>query len=133
MNEVKIRRFAPGDVQFSHSLIEVKLAYGLPDMADLEAEIDGMVAVLLGHEPSPINSPYLSMMEVATAYHARGQELDMMIHRGERNNDINKANPYYKFRTGELRAFLELSKRCADLGSRRLTQETLLQQQRLES
>lgn len=73
------------------------------------------------------------MMEVATAYHARGQEIDMIIHRGERNSSILKSSPYYKFRTGELRAFLELTKKCAELGSRRLTQETLLQQQKLES
>jgi hypothetical protein len=130
---IKIRRALDHDMQFTKSLTDVKLEYGLPDLPALEAEIDSMVAVLLGHEPSPISSPYLAMMEVATAYHARGQELDIMIHRGERNGDIKKTNPYYKFRTGELRAFLELSKRCAELGSRRLTQETLLQQQRLES
>jgi hypothetical protein len=43
-----------------------------------------------------------------------------------------RGSPLYKFRTGELRSFIELSKKCAELGSRRLTQEQLLQQQRFE-
>jgi|APGre2960657373_1045057.scaffolds.fasta_scaffold53727_2 hypothetical protein len=130
---VSIRKSTQKDIQFSKTLTEVQTEYGLPSLEELEHEIDGYVDILLGREPSPISSPYLSMMEVATAYHARGQEIDMIIHRGERSSSILKSSPYYKFRTGELRAFLELTKKCAELGSRRLTQETLLQQQKLES
>ena len=43
-----------------------------------------------------------------------------------------RGSPLYKFRTGELRSFLDLSKRAAELGSRRLTQEQLMFQMREE-
>lgn len=60
-------------------------------------------------------------MEVADAYFARACEVDMLIHQGEREGGIFKSSPYYRFRTGELRSFLDLSKRAAELGSRRIT------------
>jgi hypothetical protein len=43
-----------------------------------------------------------------------------------------RGSALYKFRTGELRSFIELSKRASELGSRRLTQEQLLHDQRFE-
>lgn len=86
--------------------------------------------MLLGRKPSPINSPYLALAEVATAYYARAQELDMLIHEAERAGDVTKSAPHYKIRTGALRSFLEMSKKMADLGSRRLTQEQLLYEAR---
>ena len=95
-------------------------------MDDLWEEIHGYVNVLLGREASPLDSPYLDMMEVATAYYARAQEIDMLIHQGEREGSIIRGSALYKFRTGELRSFIDLAKRCAELGSRRLTQESLL-------
>lgn len=120
-------------VQFGRKLTDVPVSLGLPSVDELWEELQTMTDVILGRQQSPIESPYLALAEVATAYHCRAQEMDMLIHAGERDGVIVKGSPYYRFRTGELRSFLELSKRAAELGSRRLTQEQLLEQQKLES
>jgi hypothetical protein len=130
--ELKVRRNTERDVQFGVALTNVHVGLGLPTLEKLVEELDGYKDILLGRLPSPIDSPYLALQEVATAYHSRACELEMIIHRGEREGLIPKGSPYYKFRCGELRDFQELAKKCAELGSRRLTQETLLTQQRLE-
>lgn len=129
---LKIRRSTTKDAQFGRRLIDIDTEIGLDSVDELWAEIQHYMNVLLGREESPINSPYLSMMEVATAYYSRAQEIDAMIHAAEREGAVLRGSPLYRFRTGELRSFIELSKRCAELGSRRLTQESLLQQQRFE-
>lgn len=127
---IKVRRSTPRDVQFGQRLTDVQTALGLPDVDDIWQEIHGYMDVLLGREESPIDSPYLNMLEVSTAYYCRAQEIDALIHAGEREGVIAKGSPYYRFRTGELRSFIELSRRCAELGSRRLTQEQLLHNQK---
>jgi hypothetical protein len=86
--------------------------------------------VLLGRVPSPVYSPYLELAEVATAYYARAQELDMLIHQLEDRKEILRGTQYYRIRTGVLRAFIDMTKRMSELGSRRLTQEDLLTRQR---
>jgi hypothetical protein len=123
---VKIRRATRRDVQFGQTLSSVEVEIGLDSVEHLWAELQGYVDVLLGRSPSPIDSPYLALMEVATAYYARAQEMDMRIHAAEREGVVHRGSPLYKFRTGELKSFIELARKCADLGSRRLTQEALL-------
>jgi len=86
--------------------------------------------VLLGHEPSPLQSPYLGLQEVATAYLARAYELDMLIHHAEDSGEVRRGTPYYRIRTGVLRTFIDMARKLADLGSRRLTQEDLITRQR---
>jgi hypothetical protein len=103
---------------------------GLPSVHALWVEISGYMDVLMGRLEPPIDSPYLQLMEVATAYYARGLEIDALIHHEENNMRALKGSELYKFRTGELRSFIELAKRAADLGSRRLTQEQMLSEQR---
>jgi len=122
----------PRHVQFSHRLTEVETDQGLADVKDLWAEIKEYTDILLGRVQAPVSSPYLELAEVATAYYARALEIDMWIHAAEREGDVMRGSPLYKFRTGELRSFIEIAKKCAELGSRRLTQEALLQQQRLD-
>jgi len=126
MSSVRIRRATPKDIQFGRTLSSVEVEMGLDTVEHLWAELQGYVDVLLGREPSPIDSPYLAMMEVATAYYARAQEIDMRIHAAEREGVVQRGSHLYRFRTGELKAFIELARKCADLGSRRLTQEALL-------
>lgn len=99
--------------------------YGLPTLNGMREEVDHMVAILLGREEPPINIGVHTLQEVADGYFARASELTMLIQRLEADGVINKGDPLYKFRTGELRTFLELSKRAAELGSRRLTREQL--------
>lgn len=130
---IKIRRANQSDIQFGQRLNTVPVIEGLPHIDLLHDEFIGYVDVLLGRKDAPVESPYLQLAEVATAYYARALEVDMLIHAGERNGDIHRGSPYYRFRTGELRAFIDMSKKCAELGSRRLSQESLLYQQRISS
>jgi hypothetical protein len=122
----------PKHVQFGRRLSSVPVEYGLPEVEALWIEISGYVDVILGRVEPPIESPYLALAEAATMYYCRAQEIDALIHSGERKGDIARGSAYYRFRTGELRSFIELAKRAAELGSRRLTQERLLHDQRIE-
>jgi hypothetical protein len=120
----------PQHVQFSQRLNAVRVGQHLVDVHDLRKELYDMFDILLGRVESPISSPYLAMAEVATAYYTRAQEIDALIHRGEQEGTILRGSDLYRFRTGELRSFIDAAKRCAELGSRRLTQEQLLHDQR---
>lgn len=124
---------APSHVQFGRRMTDVPLNEGLRDVEDLQEELLEYANVLLGRVDPPIDSPYLSMMELATAYHARALEIEMMIHWEEQQHRVIRGHPLYKFRTGQLRSFIELSKKMADLGSRRLTQEQMLTEMRYDS
>lgn len=127
-----IRKDGPKHVQFGQRLTEVPLPPGLPSIDELYDELLHYANVLNGREDPPIESPYLGLMEVATAYYARACEIEMMIFQGEHTEAILKNSQYYKFRTGQLRSFKEAAKLCADLGSRRLTQEDLISRQRYD-
>ena len=128
---IKVR--APDHVQFGHKLVQVPLPAGLPDADEIEAELLGYCNVLLGREDPPVQSPYLQLAEIAVAYYARAQELTMLIHIAEREGSVVRGHPLYRVRTGVLRDFLDMAKEMAALGSRRLTQETLLFQQRRDA
>ena len=105
----------------SRRVRDVPLAIGLPTLDELEEELFGYVDVLLGRQEPPIDNGLMTMMEVSDAYLARAYEIEMMILAAERNKDILRSSPYSKFRTGELRSFIELGRKATDLGSRRLT------------
>ena len=125
----KIRR--PGGVPnapppIGRRVRDLQVGSGLPEVEELEEELEGYMDVLMGRVPPPIDAGHLTLMEVADAYFARACEIQYHILKAEREGGVFKGSPYYRFRTGELRSFLELSKRAADLGSRRLTQARLL-------
>lgn len=88
---------------------------------DLRVELQDMVDVLLGRQPPPIDTGVSTLMEVAEAYHARAREIEMLLCQGEADGSILKGSKHYHFRTGELRAFIELVRKSIDLGSRRVT------------
>lgn len=123
---------APTHVQFGQKLTEVPLGTHLPSPDEIKDELLGYCDVLLGRTAPPVDSPYLALAEIATAYYARACELDMLIHEEERSGRVIRGHAYYRVRTGALRSFLEMSKKMADLGSRRLTQEQLLYQARYD-
>lgn len=104
----------------------VPLGQGVPSLTAMQSEIQDMTDVLLGRVEPPIDSGHLTLYEVADAYYARAAELTMLLQKSEREGQIVKGSAHYKFRTGELRTFMEMSKRAADLGSRRLTYESLM-------
>lgn len=63
----------------------------------------------------------MSLMEYANAVYSRACEINMLLHEAETTGVVIKNSAPYKFRTGELRSFIELSKGAMELGSRRLT------------
>lgn len=91
------------------------------DLTELRAELQEMRDVLLGREEPPIDTGISTLMEVAEVYHARGKEIEQIIHQEENNGTIMKGSSHYKFRTGELRSFIEMCKGAMELGSRRVT------------
>lgn len=103
----------------------IHLGAGLPSLPEVLAELYDMTDVLMGRKDTPQGFGVLTLHEVADAYFARASELTMLIQTGEANGSIPKGSGLYKLRTGELRTFLEMSKRASDLGSRRLTAEGL--------
>lgn len=103
------------------ALTGVLVGAGLPPIKELVKELREMTNILMGREDPPINRGLLTLMETAAAYHARAFEIELEIHRAERERRVLKNSDYYKFRTGELRDFIELSKSKMELGSRRIT------------
>lgn len=106
------------DRQFGVRMFEI--AGGLK-LGDLKDELDEYLDVLMGRADPPVDAGIMTLMEVAEAYHARACEIEMNILRAEQEGRVSKGDPFYRFRTGQLRSFLELCKRAVDLGSRRLT------------
>jgi hypothetical protein len=129
----KIRRpgAIPDHAHSGHSplggrLREIQTQAGLQPIEEMEEELESYMDVLMGRVAPPVDAGHLTLMEVADAYFARACEMQYHILKAEREGAVFKGHSYYKFRTGELRTFLELTKRAADLGSRRLTQARLL-------
>jgi len=75
----------------------------------------------MGRKEPPINNGVITLFEVADAYFARAKELEQIIMRAEADGAVLRGSKTYKFRTGELRSFIELAKGAAELGSRRVT------------
>lgn len=121
----KMKRTAPPREDLPRGSLRVfKVGEGLPSVVALQEEIQGYVDVLLGRLEPPVRlrDRTLALMECADSYFARASEIKMMIHRLEREGRVTKGSALYLFRTGELATFMEMSKRAADLGSRRLTE-----------
>lgn len=105
------------------SLRKFQVNRGLPPLVELQLEVQDMWDVLLGRKEPPFWQGTITLMEVADAYYARASEITALIQEKEREGT---ASPGYKrFRTGALRTFLEMAKRAADLGSRRITFEQM--------
>lgn len=98
----------------------------MPPIPKMIEELQDMTDVLLGRKKPPKDFGTLTLMEVADAYFARASEMTMLIQQAEREGTVLKGSNAYRFRTGELRTFMEMAKRAADLGSRRLTQEQMV-------
>lgn len=99
----------------------VPLGHGLPNLTVMRAELLDMTDLLLGRHEAPIDTGVSTLMEVADSFFARASEMTMLIQEMESDGLINRGDPLYKFRTGELRTFMEMAKKAADLGSRRIT------------
>ena len=104
-----------------------QLNEGLPNISKINEELLDMVDVLMGRvaPPAPLRGTTLALLEVADAYYARASEIKMQIQKLEREGRVIRGAPLYKLRTGELATFMEMAKRASELGSRRLTDESL--------
>lgn len=100
--------------------------YGLPSVEKLADEIEEMMSVLKGDVDPPIQMGVITMMEVADAYHARAADINMKILRLQREGVIKSGDQLYRFRTGELRQFIDVASKATALGSRRLTYAQVL-------
>lgn len=80
-----------------------------------------MREVLLGRHAPPIENGVMTMMEVADAYLARAREMEQLLLRWEADGHVLKGSKQYRFRTGELRSFIESARSSVELGSRRVT------------
>jgi len=78
----------------------------------------------------PIDIGINTLYEVAVAYYSRAKELELSIKEMENKGLIDKQSPIYKFRTGELSAFIDIAKEQTRLGSRRITVASMLLQER---
>lgn len=87
----------------------------------MRSELDTMRDVLMGRQQPPMENGVMTLMEVADAYFARAKEMEQIIHRHEADGVVLRGSKHYKFRTGELRSFIELAKGAVELGSRRIT------------
>ena len=119
------------DFVFGRSFKETIRTSGLPESPDRAwDEIHGYLDILLERKPAPISAPHLQLQELATAYYARALEIEALIHQAERRGVVGRGSDWQKFRTGELDSFINIARKCADLGSRRLSEEQLLHDQR---
>jgi hypothetical protein len=111
------------DIQHHGNALEV--------IRKFETEIEDYTNVLFGRTEAPINSGISSLYEVAVAYYARAKEIEMYCKKFESGIDIGKTkHPLYKFRTGQLNAFIEMVKELAKLGSRRITMAQIMLQEK---
>lgn len=105
----------------SPKLIGTKVGEGVDSLADMRSEVDDMMDVLMGRKQPPIDAGLLTLQEVAFAYFARASEMFLNITRAEQSGAVIKGSALQKFRTMELRQFLEVSRAAMELGSRRVT------------
>ena len=100
---------------------KIVLSKGIGTPKDLQSEIESYINVLLGHEGSPIEEGVETLFELSSAYLARAREIEIKLLERERENSLPPNDQLKRFRTGELRSFIELCKRSQDQGSRRIT------------
>lgn len=105
----------------AHGVRHFRLGDTNDKLTVMRDELDEMKAVLMGHEPPPIAQGIMTLMEVADAYYARAKDMEGAILRMEADGLVLPKTKTYRFRTGELRSFIDMAKAAAELGSRRIT------------
>lgn len=116
---LEMRDYVAGEVR------SFPIPEGVENLSSMSNEIIDMTNILLGRTMPPLDAGVSTLLEIADAYFARASEMTIAIQRAEREGRIDKTSPYYKFRTGELRTFMDMAKRSAETGSRRLSREQL--------
>jgi len=114
-----LRRHQPTTT--TRSPLYASLGIGLPDLKRLRAELDLYNNWMLKRIDLPNGDGIGSYHETAVAGYVRGQEMAQLILRMEADGTIVKGSALTKFRTGELRHFLEAASKAVDRGSREIT------------
>lgn len=110
----------------SRRLRVMRIPKDVKEAVRLAAELEDMRDVLLGRdEPPPGVRGPLALMEVADAFFGRACDIEQEILRMEREGSITGGSALSRLRKGEIRSFKEMAKSAAELGSRRLTAESL--------
>jgi hypothetical protein len=109
--------------RFGVRLFDIADTFKVGDMMD---ELMEYCNVLLGRTPPPVDYGAWTLMELAEAYHARASEMEMVIFHAEQQGKVTKGSTAYRFRTSQLRTFLEMTRRMMDMGSRRITAVQML-------
>ena len=118
---VPIGKFAGGSGKQAISIRSFRLGEGLPTVSQMREELDEYTDVLMGRLSPPIENGEMTLLEYANAVYSRAQELTILLQRAESNGTVVKGSKPYKFRTGELRTFVEMANKAIELGSRRVT------------
>ena len=131
---MKIKRHRPiAEVKHNSYLPDQMRSFdvgvGFGTVSALSEELQEMMDVLLGRTEAPLEAGVSTMLEVADAYYSRAAEITMRLQKLERDGVVKRGDSVYKFRTGELRTFMDAAKRVAETGSRRLTRAQLHYQQ----
>lgn len=110
--------------------IAVPVPAGINDIESMRQEIQSYTDILLNRQPMPINIGINTLYEVAVAYFSRAKEIEMNIKEMENKSLITKGSTLVKFRTGELKAFIDIAKEQTRLGSRRITVASMILQEK---
>jgi hypothetical protein len=110
---------------YKGKLREFHIPAGLQSPSDIRDELEHMRDVLHGRIDPPIEKGVITLMEVAEGYFSRACEIEQIILRGKAEGWLPKTQGYEQLRTQEIRSFKELAKAATELGSRRVTWETL--------
>lgn len=83
---------------------------------------------LLHRVEPPVDRGVGAYHKVSVACFSRAREMEMLILRQEADGLLVKGSALTRFRTGELRSFIELASKCIDRGSREITEASLVLQ-----
>ncbi len=129
MTDAHTTKCASDSEMSKKSLRQLRLPSGLAKVDELRDELDDFMDVLMGRVDPPIDNGPMTLMEFANAAYSRAVEITMLIQRGEADGFVQKNSAHYRFRTGELRNFVELATKAIDLGSRRVTASKMAYEQ----
>lgn len=116
----------------SRFLRTVDVGQGFSNLTSIRNELQDYIDILLGRKepPAAVRNDVDALAECANAFLARAREIEAILYAREREGVTPKGSALYKYRTGELRTIIALFDRAYEMGSRRITMATLIQNER---
>ena len=128
---VKVVKGVEHPHKYKGKVRQFRLGQGLPTPKAIRRELKGYKRVLMGFEDPPMEKGVMTLMEVAEGYFARACDIEQEILEAMAEGRITKNSEYGTLRTQEIRSYKELFKSATELGSRRLTFESVRVQQEM--